>query len=160
MCCAAAKNTRPPCKPLLSAVYVLVDFVYEFFNLCGSVHRLFSLYYGRPSPDHAVHRRCESGWTLGTGRHDAAASTWTRWDRRRREETRHWWHSPSNNDHNWSESGRGASKVGWFMCFINFAATTPPPPIALPQNAPLLKCGLNYGWSSFNGHLNVRPNTR
>ena len=113
------------CASLQSAAHVVADFVYEFFNLCGSVHRLFSGYYGRSSPDHAVDRRCQSGRPLGTRRHGTAASTWTRRDRRRREETRHWWHSPSNNDHNRSESGRGAGKVGWFICFINFA---PPPP--------------------------------
>lgn len=125
-----------------SAAYVVADFVYEFFNLCGSVHRLFSGYYGRSSPDHAVDRRCQSGWPLGTRRHGTAASTWTRWDRRRRKKTRHWWHSASNNDHNWSKSGRGASKVGWFICFINFAT---PKKEKKKQNktpnASLLRCG-------------------
>lgn len=148
-----------------SAAYVVADFVYEFFNLCGSVHRLFSGYYGRSSPDHAVDRRCQSGWPLGTRRHGTAASTWTRWDRRRRKKTRHWWHSASNNDHNWSKSGRGASKVGWFICFINFA--TPKKEKKKQNKAPnasLLRCGpfnltpqcTTIGWSGFNDNLTLR----
>lgn len=125
MCRVSAGSRTQPFPPFLSVVHVLADFVYEFFNLCGSVHRLFSVYHGRSGPDHAVHRRRESGWAFGTRRHDIAASSWARWDRRRREETGHWRHSPSNHDHNWSKSGRGASKVGLFICFIPFVPSFP-----------------------------------
>lgn len=161
------RATQPVHPPSVSAAHVVADFVYEFFNLCGSVHRLFSGYYGRSSPDHAVDRRCQSGRPLGTRRHGTAASTWTRWDRRRRKKTRHWWHSPSNNDHNWSESGRGASKVGWFICFINFAPLFSPSLLLSMHktlNASLLRCGplnltppcVTIGRSGFNDNLTLR----
>lgn len=114
---------RPLVSPSLSVYVVLASFVYEFFNLCGSVHRLFSGEHGRSSPDHAVDRRRESR-PLGTRWHGTAAATWTRWDGRGRKETRHRWHSASDHDHNWSEPGRGTSKVGWFIYFIKLEPLT------------------------------------
>lgn len=132
----ARTAVKPPPSPFFaSAAHVVADFVYEFFNLCGSVHRLFSVYHGRSSPDHAVHRRGQSGRPLGTGRHDAAASARARRDGRGRKEARHRWHSPSNHDHNRPESGRGASKVGWFMYFYELHWPTRSPPLPLPQTS-------------------------
>lgn len=93
-------SVDPRLLSLQSAAHVLARFVYEFFNLCGSVHRLFGGDYGRSSPDHAVHRRGQSGRPLRTGGHGSAAPPRTRRDRRGRKEAGHRGHSPSNHDHN------------------------------------------------------------